>query len=126
MYFKINPEPASEETLVCFLEFMARTSGYPHLKHLLSCVKFLHNALNLNFPERSFQLDMTLQGLKRRLAKVPFQVLPITPSVLKKMFPHLNMNKAGDRALWCSFLCSFYGLLCKSITVPETSSYDPN
>ena len=124
MHFKLEAEPASEETLVCFLEFMARTSGYPHLKHLLSSIKFLHKALNLSFPEKSFQLDMTLQGLKRRLANVPFQVLPITPTVLKKMFPFLNMNRSADRALWCSFLCSFYGLLRKSSAVPESASYD--
>ena len=86
LYFKLTPIPTTEHTLVCFLEFMARTVGYPHLKHLLSSVKFLHQAQNILFPVDSFQLDMTLQGLKRRLAKVPFQVLPLTPTILKRMF----------------------------------------
>ena len=103
---------------------MARTSGFPHLKHLLSSVKYLHQALNHTFPMESFQLDMTMQGLKRRLAKVPFQVLPITPKVLKEMFPHLDMSKPEDRSLWCSYLCSFYGLLRKSSAVPESSAFD--
>ena len=124
LYFKIEPEQASEETLVCFLEFMARTSSYSHLKHLLSSVKFLHSALNLKLPDKSFQIDITLQGLKRRLANVPFQVLPITPVILKKIFLLLNMNKSEDRALWCSYLCSFYGLLRKSSSVPESNNYD--
>ena len=79
LYFKLNPWPTSVDTLTCFLEFMARTSGYPHLKHLLSSVKFLHEALDLPFPTNSFMIDMTMQGLKRRLARVPFQVLPLTP-----------------------------------------------
>ena len=124
LYFKLEPLPASEDTLICFLEFMAKTSGFSHLKHLLSSVKYLHQALNFTFPVNSFQLDMTLQGLKRRLAKVPFQVLPITPKVLKGIFPYLNMNKHEDRALWCSYLCSFYGLLRKSSAVPESSAFD--
>ena len=82
---------------------MSRTSGYQHLKHLLHSVKFLHQALDMSFPEDSFQLDVTMQGLKRRLAKVPFQVLPITPKVLRDIYSHLDMRKTEDLALWCSF-----------------------
>ena len=105
---------------------MARTSGYSHLKHLLSSVKFLHEALDEPFPINSFMLDMTMQGLKRRLAKVPFQVLPITPAIMKRMFSHLNMSLLQDRALWCSYLLSFYRLLRKSSTVPKSADYNVN
>ena len=125
-YFKLEPLPANVGTLVCFMEFMARTSGHPHLKHLLSSVKFLHEALDLKFPANSFQLDMTMQGLKRRLAKVPFQVLPISPVILRKMFLHLDMNNLQDRALWCSYLLSFYGLLRKSSAVPKSATFNVN
>ena len=124
VHFKLTPVPASEDTLVWFLEFMARTVGFAHLKHLLASVKFLHQALNHTFPVDSFQLDITLQGLKRRLAKVPFQVLPITPTVLKQMFLHLDMGKVEDRSLWCAYLISFYGLLRKSNAVPEALAFD--
>ena len=114
------------DTLVCFLEFMARTSGYSHLKHLLSSVKFLHEALDEPFPTNSFMVDMTMQGLKRRLAKVPFQVLPITPAIMKRMFSHLNMTLVQDRALRNSFLLSFYGLLHKLSTVTKSADYHVN
>ena len=125
-HYKLTPLPASVDTLVCFVEFMAKTSGHPHLKHLLSSVKFLHEALEYQFPVNSFQMDMTMQGLKRRLAKVPFQVLPLSPGILKKMFVYLDMNNVHDRALWCSYLVSFYGLLRKSSAVPKTAIYDVN
>ena len=123
LHFKLSPFPATVDTLTCFLEFMARTSGYPHLKHLLSSVKFMHEALDQPFPTNSFYIDTTMQGLKRRLAKVPFQVLPLTPSILKRMFSHLNMSVIQDRALWCSFLLSFYGLLRKSNAVPKSATF---
>jgi hypothetical protein len=126
LHFKLQPWPTSVDTLTCFLEFMARTSGYPHLKHLLSSVKFRHEALDQPFPTNSFRIDMTMQGLKRRLAKIPFQVLPLTPTILKKMFSHLNMSLPQDRALWCSYLVSFYGLLRKSSAVPKSTSYNVN
>ena len=108
------------------MEFMARTAGHPHLKHLLSSVKFVHKALDLPYPVNSFQVDTTMQGLKRRLAKVPFQVLPLTPVKLKKMFSHLDMSKPQDRALWCSYLVTFYGLLRKSSAVPKSNCFDVN
>ena len=108
------------------MEFMARTAGHPHLKHLLSSVKFVHEALDLPYPVNSFQVDTTMQGLKRRLAKVPFQVLPLTPNILRKMFSHLNMSNLQDRALWCSYLLAFYGLLRKSSAVPKSTSYAVN
>ena len=124
-YFGLHQLPSSVDTLVCFMEFMARTSGFGHLKHLLSSVKFLHEAMDFSFPENSFQLDTTMQGLKRRLANVPFQVLPLTPQVLRKIFQQLDLNKAEDRALWASYLAAFYGLLRKSNVVPKSGSLDP-
>ena len=123
-YFKLRQLPATVDTIVCFLEFMARTSGYDHLKHLYSSVKYLHIALDHSFPDNSFQVDTTLQGLKRRLAKVPFQVLPITPHIMRKMYQHINIENAEDRALWCAFLCAFYGLLRKSNVVPVSNKFD--
>ena len=104
---------------------MAKTSGYDHLKHLYSSVKYLHEALDHDFPENNFQIDTTLQGLKRRLANVPFQVLPLSPQVLRKMYHHIDINKPEDKALWCSYLCAFYGLLRKANAVPESKNFDP-
>ena len=125
LYFKREPFPTNVDTLVCFMEFMARSVGHPHLKHLISSVKFAHEAMDLPYPVNSFQVDTTLQGLKRRLAKVPFQVLPLTPAILKNMYPHLNMSRLQDRALWCSYLLSFYGLLRKASAVPKGNFYNP-
>ena len=126
LHFHLQPFPTCVYTLVCFAEFMARTAGYPHLKHLMSSVKYAHEALDLYYPINSFQVDTTMQGLKRRLARVPFQVLPITPTILRRMFLHLNMTRNQDRALWCAYLLSFYGLLRKSSAVPKSARYDAN
>ena len=79
----------------------------------------------MSFPSEDFQIDMTMQGLKRRLARVPFQVLPITPKVLRAMYSHLDMGKDEDLALWCSYLVAFFGLLRKKNVVPEGLLHDP-
>ena len=124
-FFFLPMLPVSPQTMICFLEFMSLTSSYGHLKHLLSSVKFLHQAYDMNFPCENFQLDMTMQGLKRRLACVPFQVLPITPKVLRAIYSHLDMGNNEDLALWCSYLVAFYGLLRKKNVVPEGTNHDP-
>ena len=123
-YFSLPVIPATPDMLVCFLELMARTSGYEHLKHCLSSVKYLHIAQNIPFPENNFQVDATMQGLKRKLAGVAFQVLPITPSILRDIYRCLNVNKLEDLALWCSFLLSFYALLRKKSVVPGAGDHD--
>ena len=92
-YFLLSVLPASVDSVVCFLEFKSKTSSHSHLKHLLSSLQFLHRALDMKFPENNFQIDMTMQGLKRKLARVPFQVLPITPRVLRDMFKFLDLRK---------------------------------
>jgi hypothetical protein len=126
VYFLLPIVPASVDSVICFLEFMSKTSSFGHLKHLLSSLKFLHLSLGYSFPAQDFKIDMTMQGLKRKLAQVPFQVLPITPRVLRDMYKHLDMSKPGDLALWSSFLVSFYGLLRKSNAVPKNIKYDPS
>ena len=64
LHFNLRPFPTTVDTLVCYMEFMARTAGHPHLKHLLSSVKYVHQALELQYPVNSFQVDTTMLGLK--------------------------------------------------------------
>ena len=125
IFFSLKIVPATTDSLICFCEFMARSVSFQHIKHCVHSVQFLHQALDIPFPCDSFQLDMTLQGLKRKLSKVAFQVLPITPTILRAIYSHLDMKKNQDLALWCSFLISFYGLLRKKSVVPRTGPYDP-
>ena len=116
--------PASEESLCWFMELMAVTSGYEHCKNTLGGIKYAHSALGFTFPSSSFSLDCTMQGLKRRLARTPFQVLPIDPKVLKLMYRNIDIQKNEDLALWCSFLVAFFCLFRKSNVVPKDSNFD--
>ena len=125
LFFNQSAIPATEESLCMFLELMSLTCGYPHCKAILSTVKYLHAALGYSI-HHTFSLDCTLQGLKRRLARTPFQVLPIDPAILRLMYRGLNINKKPDLALWCSFLTAFFCLFRKANTVPQDNKFDPN
>ena len=108
-----------------FLELMSLTCGYPHCKAILGTIKYLHSAMGYQL-QNTFSLDCTMQGLKRRLSRTPFQVLPIDPRILRMMYQGIDINKKSDLALWCAFLTAFYCLLRKANTVPKDDRFDPN
>ena len=123
-YFDLKILPASVQHIIWFLELNSLTSGYAHIKHLLRSVHFLHEASDTPFPTNSFDVDTTLQGLKRRLLSKPKQALPITPVELRQMYQQLDTRKVHDLAHWCSHLTAFYGMFRKSNTVPPSADYD--
>ena len=122
VFYQLQHCPATPCDLVLFLELMAITVTYNHLKHLLSSIKFYHRAQNLQFPEFDFNIVNTLQGIKRRQSHTPHQALPLTPDIMRAMYYHLDMSKQKDRALWCSYLITFYCLFRKSNSVPKSMS----
>jgi hypothetical protein len=123
-FFGLKFLPASPMDLCRFMELMALTSTFGHLKNVLSSVKYLHEAYEHKFPSNDFNLDTTMQGLKRRMARTPFFVMPISPRILVKIFTFLDMSKTSDLALWCSYLSAFYGLFRKANVVPESGPID--
>ena len=126
-HFNRQVVPASRETLVAFFELFSCTASYEHLKNVYSSVKFLHKALNLPFIEDEFQVNTILQSIKRKLARVPFQVLPITPKILLDLYKFIDIEKPVDLALWCSFLVAFYCLFRKANVVPKSmATFDPH
>ena len=86
---------------------MAVTVGFDHIKAIIGSVGFLHQIFDLPFQRDSFQLRLTLQSLKRRLARAPLQALPIKIDHLKEMYNYLDVDKPEDLAIWCSILVGF-------------------
>ena len=62
---------------------------------------------------------MSLQSLKRKLARAPLQALPISVDHLKKMYMYVNLDDDEGLAIWASILVGFFGLLRKKNLVPE-------
>lgn len=109
-----------------FMELMSNTSSYGHCKNVLSSVKYIHTAAGYQFPSDSFNLEATLQGIKRRLKGTPQFVLPIDPIILRRMYAHIDITKPQDLSLWCSFLTAFYCLFRKANVVPKDQNFDPD
>ena len=107
------------DDVILFAELMAISSGYEHIKNVISSIGFLHKVLDLPFARDSFRLRLTLQSLKRKLARAPLQALPISVEHLKLMYKHVNIDDKQDLAIWTSILVGFFGLLRKKNLVPE-------
>ena len=101
---------------------MALSCGYEHIKAIIGSIGFLHKNLGLHFPQDSFQLNITLKSLKRRLARAPNQALPISPKHLMAMYRYIDINNPQDLAVWCCILVGFFGLLRKKSICPEDSA----
>ena len=107
------------------MELMSKTSGYGHCKNVLGGVKYLHASTGHDFPSDNFDLEETLQGLKRRLKGTPQVALPIDPVILRRMYQHIHINKKFDLAMWCGYLVAFYCLFRQANVVPKDSKFDP-
>ena len=119
-YFGRTAVPADTDTLVAFAEMMSCSAGYQHIKHIFSSIKLLHTIYNIEFLEYDFRVDTALQSLKRRLAKTPLRVLPMTPDILLSIYAFLDMSKPQDQALWASFVVAFFCMFRKKSLVPHT------
>ena len=93
LFYERRNLPADSSDLINFLQLNSFSSGYAHLKHLLHCIDYYHQMNNVLVPQRDFDLDNTLQGLKRELAGTPNQVLPIQPDLLRKIYTKRDMHK---------------------------------
>ena len=120
IHFKRCIVPAERETLVAFFELFSISASYEHLKNVYSSIKFLHKALNQPFIENEFQVDTILQAIKRKIARVPFQVIPITPKILLDLYEFVDIEKPADLALWSCFLVAFYCLFRKANVAPKS------
>ena len=102
------------------LALQSRSSGFDHIQHVLSSIKFLHQFTGHFYPGDSFEFKVLLRGLKRKLSKSPKQALPITPEMLILMYEHVDISKPMELAHWTSFLFALRLLYRKSSIAPES------
>ena len=117
--------PVSRDTLLGFIELMSRTSGFDHIQHIMSSIKFLHEFTGHQYPGDTFEFKVLLRGLKRKLAKSPKQALPITPEMLILMYQYVDITKPIELAHWTAFLFAIRLLYRKSSIAPVSiQSFD--
>ena len=124
--FKFTPLPATSDGIVCFCQYMSQTVSYSYIKQILSSIKTLHKVYNIEMVEKDYNIDITLQSIKRKTAKTPHHVFPIMPDTLKSMIMFMDLSVPENLALWTSYLACFYLAFRKKSICPETpQAFDP-
>ena len=96
-------------------------------KVYLSGVRSLHIEQGYNNPlENCFRLERVQRGIKRCQGTGTRQRLPITISILRKLYQILNFNDYADALFWAACLTGFFGFLrCGEFTT-KASHVDIN
>ena len=112
--------PASMDTILLYLVYLAQTRSYITIINYLSAVWSLHKLNGLPYLDpSSFEIQMTLKGIKRSLGDARTQARPITVYDLKRIFASLDFTSSEDVAFWLALLLGFRGLLRKSNIVED-------
>lgn len=121
IYYNRQDVPANQETLKCYVAFLARSLNPNSIAGYLNVIRILHVNAGLPNPlHENFEIKMIRKGILRRLGRPPKQKLPITLVILRNLHSQLNLSSAGDRAFWAACLVGFFGLLRKSTLLPNS------
>jgi hypothetical protein len=124
--YNCSPIPVSQETLVVYVAYLARSLSASYIPNYLNVIRILHLEAGLPNPlEGNFELNMLKRGIKREKGVPPCQKAPITVKILVDMYALLDLSKPSDLSFWAIALIAFFGFLRKSSVLPDSSKFDP-
>ena len=120
-----NPVPASATVIARYIAFLARRLKYSSIRQYLNIIRILHVEQGLPNPlSNSYQVSITLRGVRRSLGDKATQKLPITPELLLVINKTLNSKDPQHTLFWGAALAAFYGMLRRSNIIP-TPPFNP-
>ena len=115
---ELIPLPATLDTILLYIPFMSECFMYVTIINYLSAVWVLHKLNGFDHVDpSSFEIKITLKGIRRRLGDSQVHARPITVSDLRKIYDVLDISSTEDLAFWCAFILCFRALLRKSNVV---------
>ena len=115
------PVPASLDTVLLYLAYMASSFKYVSIINYLSALWVLHKISGLPpLDPKTFEIHMTLRGIRRTLGDTKSQAPPVSVAELLMIYAHLDMGSVEDLAFWCAVILCIRGLLRKSNVVEES------
>ena len=98
-----------------YLSFLAESKSFTSIPNYLSAVWTLHKVKGyIHLDPSSFEIVLTLQGIRRVLGSSVKEARPATGRELPRIFSSLNLLDSQDVAFWLAVLLCFRGLLRKS------------
>ena len=117
---ELEPLPASLYAVLMYVSYMATSFKYSSIQNYLSALWILHKLAGFSHIDpHTFELQITLRGVRRSLGDVVTQARPISVTELLLIHSHLDMSNSEDLAFWLVMIICFRGLLRKSNLVEK-------
>ena len=118
--YDLVPLPATLDTVLLYIVYLADRFKYVSIINYLSALWVLHKINGIpHVDPSSFEIKMTLKGVRRTIGDVSIQARPISLGELRRIFSSLDLECSEDVAYWVALLLGFRGLLRKSNIVEE-------
>jgi hypothetical protein len=117
--YGVIPVPASQDTLISYMAFLARTLSSNSIPGYMNIIRLLHlDAGIVNPLLENWELKMIYKGITRQIGCPPKQKSPITAAILVKLHRTIR-DTPIDLSFWCGCLIAYYGFLRKSSLLPQ-------
>ena len=110
--------PISTSSFVRYIAYLAQRLQYSSITKYLNIIRLLCLEGGLPNPLPSWPVTSVLKGVRRVKGDARNFKLPITPDILLKIRPYLNLCQPLDITLWASYLTAFFSLLRISNLLP--------
>ena len=127
VFFGCVPVPADNDTLCCYVAFLARSLSSSSISSYMNIIRILHLDAGLPNPiENNWEVMMIKRGVSRVKGVPPKQKMPITLEILRDFFVHLDhVFSPFDKSFWAACLVAFYGFFRKSTILPVSATSPP-
>lgn len=129
LHFALEPLPASVMSICLYAQFLSRSfKAVSSIHNYISGVRTLHLLVDVPYiAEKSVELRMTLQGLKRTKPHCVRQAAPLTPKLLSLIYVNLSVFEPIQGTMWALLLIAFFTLSRKSnLVVTGSKKFDAN
>ena len=104
-----------------YTAILSNSLSYTSISAYLNIIRLIHLESGFPNPLEDYQLKALLKGTRRDLGHIVTPKLPITPSILIRIYPLLDMGAPLDLFFWASTLMGFFGMLRKANLFPSAS-----
>ena len=126
-HFHLEPVPATQNTILCYIAFLARTIKPSSINNYVNIIRIMHLDAGMANPlEANFAVTNLKRGISRELGVPPEQKLPLTCEILLDLKKLLNFHRGKDISFWCACMLAFFGFLRKSTLLPKNLSNPGN
>lgn len=123
LYMGYSPVPANPTNICRYAAFLARSLKYKSIKQYLNIIGVLHKELALPNPLLdNWMIQTTLRGIRRKKGDSVNQKLPITPTLLLRIYSCLDPGNSFDATFWAACLIGFFCFLRKSNLFGDSGS----